>query len=64
MTNPAEIIVVQLRQDGIHSSCAAATPAEKASYLADAAKVTGSNIVVGGLDDMLHSTIESLTNTG
>ncbi|KAL2124948.1 hypothetical protein VTJ04DRAFT_1313 [Mycothermus thermophilus] len=58
-SHPAEIIVVQLRWDGVPTDvCAPPTAEEKRKHLDDALR--GSDIVAGNLDDMRRRTVAEL----
>ncbi|EGS18949.1 uncharacterized protein CTHT_0055630 [Thermochaetoides thermophila DSM 1495] len=61
--NPTEIVVVQLRWDGVPDECARPSDKEKKEYLEKALKdPAGGNgeIVAGGLDDMKKKSIAQL----
>ncbi|KAL2180598.1 PLC-like phosphodiesterase [Thermothelomyces heterothallicus CBS 202.75] len=58
--HPAEIIVVQLRWDGVPDACAKPSAEEKKRYLEDALRPAKGEIVAGNLQDMKKLTIEQL----
>lgn len=58
--NPEEIVVVQLRWDGVPAECARPTDQDLANYLNTALAASNGTIVAGSEDDMLHSTISEL----
>ncbi|KAL2255931.1 hypothetical protein VTK26DRAFT_2469 [Humicola hyalothermophila] len=60
--HPTEIVVVQLRWDGVPDKCAKPGPGEKKEYLEAALKAEagGGEVVVGGLEDMKRKTIDQL----
>jgi hypothetical protein len=58
--HPAEIVVVQLRWDGVPEVCAKPSQEEKRRYLEEALREAGGEIVAGGLDDMKRRSIGEL----
>ena len=58
--NPMEVIVCQLRWDGVPKECARPGDLEVAQYLSDALKMAGDALIVGYLDDMQKLSIEKL----
>jgi len=60
LAHPNEIIVVQLRWDGVPADCARPSEDEQRQYLNEALKAANGHIVVGGLGDMHRSTIGQL----
>jgi hypothetical protein len=60
LANPAEIIVVQLRWDGVPAECARPTDADQASYLNAALSASNGTLTTGSLNDMLTLTIAQL----
>jgi hypothetical protein len=60
LKNPGEIIVVQLRWDGVPKECAQPTPQELSQYLNQALGGAGGAIKAGTLDDMTQLSIEAL----
>ncbi|KAK3329954.1 PLC-like phosphodiesterase [Apodospora peruviana] len=58
--NPTEIIVVQLRWDGVPNECARPSDQEQRDYLNAALKLANGGIVAGNLDDLRRSTIAQL----
>ncbi|KAJ4297362.1 hypothetical protein N0V88_004280 [Collariella sp. IMI 366227] len=58
--HPTEIIVVQLRWDGVPAACKRPSNEEKKQYLEDALRQANSEIVAGNLEDMKHRTIADL----
>ena len=60
MQNPEEIVVVQLRWDGVPAECARPTDEDLANYLNTALSPSNGSIVAGSLDDILHCTIAEL----
>lgn len=58
--HPNEIIVVQLRWDGVPPECARPSDQEQRDYLNEALKGTNGNLVIGNLDDMKRKTIKQL----
>ncbi|KAL2193681.1 PLC-like phosphodiesterase [Corynascus similis CBS 632.67] len=58
--HPAEIVVVQLRWDGVVDACAKPSREEKKQYLDDALKLAKGEIVAGNLQDMKKLTIGQL----
>ena len=61
LANPTEIVVVQIRWDGVHDTCARPDDNELGSYLATALAAANGSIVAGSLADMSNgSTIDQL----
>jgi hypothetical protein len=60
VANPGEIVVVQLRWDGVPPECAHPTDQDLASFLNSALAGSNGAITVGSLNDMLTLTIEQL----
>lgn len=59
--HPTEIIVVQLRWDGVPGDCCHPSPEEKAEYLSSAIQAhANGEIIPGNLDDMKNLTIGEL----
>ncbi|KAK4034971.1 PLC-like phosphodiesterase [Parachaetomium inaequale] len=58
--HPAEIVVVQLRWDGVPDVCAKPSADEKRQYLDDALRQAEGEIVAGSLDDMKRCSIGEL----
>ncbi|KAK4098753.1 PLC-like phosphodiesterase [Parathielavia hyrcaniae] len=58
--HPTEIIVVQLRWDGVPDVCAKPSDDEKRQYLEEALREGGGDIVAGNLDDMKRCSIGDL----
>lgn len=58
--NPTEIVVVQLRWDGVHDSCARPDDNELRTYLDNALGASNGSLEAGNLGDMNSSTIEQL----
>jgi hypothetical protein len=58
--HPGEIVVVQLRWDGVPADCAQPSGEEKKRYLEEALKGGGGEVVAGGLEDMKHRSIAEL----
>ncbi|GAB1310653.1 PLC-like phosphodiesterase [Madurella fahalii] len=58
--HPSEIVVVQLRWDGVAADCRRPSADEKGAYLDEALQRAGGAIVAGGLHDMTHKTIAEL----
>jgi hypothetical protein len=59
-SHPDEIVVVQLRWDGVPAECAHPTDQDLANYLNDALNTSNGAVAAGSLDDMLHLTIQEL----
>jgi hypothetical protein len=55
-----EIIVVQLRWDGVPAECGIPGDVELANYVADALKATNGAVIAGNLDDMQNLTVEQV----
>lgn len=67
--HPGEIVVVQLRWDGVPAECARPSDDEKRAYLDEALRgggggPGGETIVVGGLDDMKRCSVAELRRDG
>ncbi|KAK1757754.1 PLC-like phosphodiesterase [Echria macrotheca] len=60
LAHPTEIIVVQLRWDGVPAECKRPDDNEQRQYLDEALRAANGQLVVGGLDDMRQSTIGQL----
>jgi hypothetical protein len=60
VAHPLEIVVVQLRWDGVPGDCAHPSDQELADYLHTAIDSSNGALVAGSLDDMLHLTIAEL----
>lgn len=60
VANPLEIIVVQLRWDGVPAECARPGDAELAEYLKAALQNSNGTIITGSLDDMTRLSIQEL----
>lgn len=60
MQNPEEIVVVQLRWDGVPAECARPTDEDLTNYLNTALAASNGSIVAGSEDDMLRSAISEL----
>lgn len=60
--HPTEIIVVQLRWDGVPAECARPSDAEIAGYVKTALDESKGTIVAGSLDDMQRLSIVDLRN--
>ena len=58
--HPTEIVVVQLRWDGVPEACAKPSDDEKRQYLDEALRQANGEIVAGNLDDMKRSSIGQL----
>jgi hypothetical protein len=58
--HPTEIVVVQLRWDGVPDVCARPSDDEKRQYLDEALRQTNGEIVAGNLDDMKRCSIAEL----
>ncbi|KAK4132002.1 PLC-like phosphodiesterase [Trichocladium antarcticum] len=58
--HPTEIVVVQLRWDGVPADCAQPSRDEKRRYLEEALRAGDGEIVAGNLDDMKHRSIAEL----
>jgi hypothetical protein len=59
-SHPDEIVVVQLRWDGVPPECAHPSDQDLANYLNDALNISNGAVAAGSLDDMLHLTIQEL----
>jgi len=60
VAHPEEIVVVQLRWDGVPAECARPTDQELAEYLNTALGASNGGIVAGSEDDMRNLTIDQL----
>ncbi|KAK3936096.1 PLC-like phosphodiesterase [Diplogelasinospora grovesii] len=60
LAHPTEIIVVQLRWDGVPPECARPSDQEQREYLDAALREANGQIIAGGLDDLRQSTIGQL----
>src|SRR5271155_4529477 len=60
VANPGEIVVMQLRWDGVPSECAHPTDQDLASFLNSALAASNGELAAGSLNDMLTLTIEQL----
>ncbi|TVY83709.1 hypothetical protein LSUE1_G002575 [Lachnellula suecica] len=60
MQHTEEIIMVQLRWDGVPAECARPSDEDMANYLNTALAASNGTIIAGSEDDMLHSTITEL----
>ncbi|KAL2021395.1 hypothetical protein VTK56DRAFT_7260 [Thermocarpiscus australiensis] len=60
LAHPAEIVVVQLRWDGVPPECARPSDDEKRGYLDEALRQANGCIVTGNLDDMKRKSIAEL----
>jgi hypothetical protein len=58
--HPQEIVVVQLRWDGVPNECARPNDQEIADYLSDALRASNDSIIAGSLDDMQRLSIAGL----
>lgn len=58
--HPTEIIVIQLRWDGVPAECARPTDAETAQYTKTALQNSNDSIKIGTLEDMTNLTIQDL----
>ncbi|AEO70625.1 1a08f054-4b4c-4d59-a3db-19cf3f7fa826 [Thermothielavioides terrestris] len=58
--HPAEIVMVQLRFDGVPDACARPSDEEKRQYLDEALRQAHGELVVGNLDDMKRASIAQL----
>jgi len=62
LAHPAEIIIVQLRWDGVPAECARPSDQELNDYLHTALALSNGSIESGNLDDLLHASIAQLRN--
>lgn len=60
LAHPTEIVVVQLRWDGVPDVCAKPSDEEKRQYLDEALRQANGELVAGNLDDMKRSSIGQL----
>ncbi|KAA8629129.1 hypothetical protein SMACR_01498 [Sordaria macrospora] len=60
LAHQSEIVVVQLRWDGVPAECAKPSDQDKREYLAKALEKAGDRIVVGNENDMRNATIAEL----
>lgn len=60
LAHPTEIVVVQLRWDGVPDECGKPTAKEKKEYLAEALRAAGGELRAGNLHDLKHRTIFEL----
>lgn len=60
IAHPAEIVVVQLRWDGVPADCARPSDQDLANFLNSALGASNGSIAAGSLSDMLTLTIEQL----
>ena len=60
VARPTEIIVVQLRWDGVPAECARPSDQEQRDYLTAALKPANGALVAGNIDDMRNKTIGQL----
>lgn len=60
LSHPNEIVVVQLRWDGVPAECARPSDEEQRQYLDEALRGANGQIVIGSLEDMHRSTIGQL----
>lgn len=58
--HPTEIVVVQLRWDGVPGACARPSAEEKRGYLEEALRQAGGEVVAAGLEDMRRLSIGQL----
>ena len=59
-SHPEEIVVVQLRWDGVPAECAHPSDQELADVLNGALGVSNGSVIAGGLDDFQHLSTEEL----
>lgn len=64
MRNPDEIVVVQLRWDGVPADCAHPSNEDMANYLNQALAVSNNTLSAGSLDDMRNLSISDLRGQG
>jgi hypothetical protein len=64
MAHPTEIVVVQLRWDGVPAECAHPSDDELNKASSEALQQANGSINIGNLDDMQNQSIESLRNSG
>jgi hypothetical protein len=60
VANPTEIVVVQLRWDGVPAECARPTDKELSDYLNSALAISKGSVIAGGLTDLQNATISQL----
>jgi hypothetical protein len=60
LENPSEIVVVQLRWDGVPTECARPGDLEIGQYIKEALEPAKGGLIVGSLDDMQRLSIEKL----
>ena len=60
VSRPTEIIVVQLRWDGVPNECARPSDQEQREYLDAALKPTNGSLLAGNLDDLRNKSIGQL----
>ncbi|CZR67133.1 uncharacterized protein PAC_17032 [Phialocephala subalpina] len=60
LAHPDEIVVVQLRWDGVPAECAHPSDQDLANYMNNALAASNGGLVQGSIDDMLHLTISQL----
>jgi hypothetical protein len=60
VNHPGEIIVTQLRWDGVPSDCARPTAQALQDCLTKVQQATGGLVKIGSLEEMLHSSIDDL----
>jgi hypothetical protein len=59
-SNPTEVVVVQLRWDGVHDSCARPSSDELAERLSRCLASAQGSVIAGGITDLRESTIDGL----
>ncbi|KAE9988839.1 hypothetical protein EG327_003202 [Venturia inaequalis] len=62
MAHPLEIIVIQLRWDGVPAECARPSDEELAEYIRTALQSSNNTIITGSLDDMTKLSTHDLRN--
>lgn len=62
VAHPSEIVVVQLRWDGVPGECIRPSDQELNEYLNTALALSNGSIIAGNLNDLQHSTIGQLRN--
>jgi hypothetical protein len=60
VAQPTEIVIVQLRWDGVPAECARPSDQELGAYLEDALRLSDGSIIAGNLDDLRNATIGQL----
>ncbi len=60
MANPQEIVVTQLRWDGVPAECEHPSDQDLANYMKNALSASNGSIVQGSVDDMLNLSIQQL----